>query len=267
MKDLRSDLYLATTPADSVRVIEAATAKAQEKDYAGVIPADSLAKFEEMRDGLTRRIAAVNGSSNKGVASTSDESTAAIADSTAMGVSKGASVAPEKASVKTKHRSATNVDEGLVGVSGHPNGTHNATAHANKHSNHSTNGIAAKPMEKGKVDTSKTTWKKGFDKVWKAENGFCVVCKGGKWGWVHADGKAFIGVMYDEVGSFSNGFAAIKKDGKWGFIDKEGKIAVPYKYKSVAPFGKDCKDHAKVQTDKGLDIFVNAKGKESAKCE
>jgi hypothetical protein len=107
---------------------------------------------------------------------------------------------------------------------------------------------------------------KSFDKSWAASEGFRVVKKGNKWGWMHEDGKPFVGLNYEEVGSFKNGFAPLKKGGKWGFTNNTGKMIVEYKYTSVTAFGATCPGLAKVNDGKRV-FFIDKTGKEVPACK
>lgn len=47
-----------------------------------------------------------------------------------------------------------------------------------------------------------------------------------------------LGYKYEYIGYFSEGFALVKKDGKYGFIDKTGKLVIPAIYEKVQPFSE-----------------------------
>ena len=102
--------------------------------------------------------------------------------------------------------------------------------------------------------------------AWAASEGFRAVQKGGKWGWMHEDGKPFVGLNYDEVGSFKDGMAPLKKGGKWSFTTKEGKCISAYKFTSITAFGATCPGLAKVNDGKKV-YFIDKTGKEVAACK
>ena len=60
--------------------------------------------------------------------------------------------------------------------------------------------------------------------------GFAVVKKGGKWGFVDQDGTVKIPIEYDRAYRFSHGLAIVEKGGKYGFVDKTGTVKVPIEY-------------------------------------
>ena len=64
-------------------------------------------------------------------------------------------------------------------------------------------------------------------------NGFALVEKDGKRGFVDQTGKEVIPCVYEGSWNFHEGLAAVKKDGKWGCIDKTGKEVIPFDYDMV----------------------------------
>ncbi len=66
--------------------------------------------------------------------------------------------------------------------------------------------------------------------------GFAMVTKSGKWGFIDRTGKEVIALIYDNTHAFSQGLAAVSINGKWGFIDRTGKEVIPLQYDSVLPF-------------------------------
>lgn len=57
-------------------------------------------------------------------------------------------------------------------------------------------------------------------------DGLLAVKKGGKWGFINAEGKIVIKPVYDYVYAFSEGLAAVKQNGKWGFINTKGEMVI-----------------------------------------
>lgn len=110
--------------------------------------------------------------------------------------------------------------------------------------------------------------------------------KGNLWGFAAPDKNIAITPEYEEVGLFYEGFAVVKKGGKYGYINKEGKVVIPIKYFSAKPFkigfyGSDTKPNAKEKapaTQKtvlfagaslqanGYEICIDTKGVQLAKC-
>ncbi len=133
-------------------------------------------------------------------------------------------------------------------------------------------GRQARPTEYATPSNSKLPpapkadiWKT-YDKAWVASEGFRAVKKGDKWGWLHEDGKPFVGLNYEEVGSFKDGMAPLKKGGKWSFTTAAGKRISDYKFTTVTPFGATCPGLAKVSDGKKL-YFIDKTGKEVAACK
>ncbi len=65
-----------------------------------------------------------------------------------------------------------------------------------------------------------------YDFVQSFHEGFAMVMKDGKCGFIGRTGKVVIPFIYDDAISFSEGLAAVKKEGKWGFIDKSGNLLI-----------------------------------------
>ncbi|TDQ80058.1 WG repeat-containing protein [Sphingobacterium yanglingense] len=86
----------------------------------------------------------------------------------------------------------------------------------------------------------------GYDKVERFSEGFFLVVKDSKSGFLDKSGKVVIPLIYEEAKPFSEGLAAVLKDGYWGFIDKKGATAIDFKfvgvvegfYKGYASYGK-----------------------------
>lgn len=60
--------------------------------------------------------------------------------------------------------------------------------------------------------------------------------KGDLWGYAANDKSIFIKPEYEEANLFYEGFAVVKKGGKYGYINKEGKVVIPFKYFSAKSF-------------------------------
>jgi len=66
--------------------------------------------------------------------------------------------------------------------------------------------------------------------------GYFLIEKENRWGFVDDRGRLRISNRYDWAGPFSEGLAPIMLRGKWGFIDKNETIQVQPYYDSVTPF-------------------------------
>lgn len=110
--------------------------------------------------------------------------------------------------------------------------------------------------------------------------------KGNLWGYATSEKSMAITPVYEEANLFYEGFAVVKKGGKYGYINKEGKVVIPFKYFSAKPFrvgfyGSDTKPNAKEKAPavqktvlfagasllaNGYEICIDTKGVQLAKC-
>lgn len=65
-------------------------------------------------------------------------------------------------------------------------------------------------------------WRTNFDEVWGFREGFAVVRKNNKWGYVDANGTVKIPLIYDNAYGFINGVAWVVQNGKNRYINKNG---------------------------------------------
>lgn len=101
--------------------------------------------------------------------------------------------------------------------------------------------------------------RKAYDLVWPPIDGLTKVRKNGRYGFIDADRREVIPLIYEAAWSFSEGLARVRKNhGKYGFIDKTGKEIVPIVYDNADDF---CNGMAKVIKD-FRDGYVNTAGKE-----
>jgi len=110
--------------------------------------------------------------------------------------------------------------------------------------------------------------------------------KGNLWGYADANKNIAIKPEYEEANLFYEGFAVVKKGGKYGYVNKEGKVVIPIKYFSAKPFrvgfyGSDTKPNPKDKAPvvqktvlfagaslqaSGYEICIDTKGAQLAKC-
>ena len=72
--------------------------------------------------------------------------------------------------------------------------------------------------------------------VGRFENGFAIVQKDGKFGFIDEEYNEVVPCVFDEVSKYLNGRSIVKNDGKYGFIDEKNKEIAPCVYDEVIPF-------------------------------
>ncbi|MFZ1453189.1 MAG: WG repeat-containing protein [Ferruginibacter sp.] len=110
--------------------------------------------------------------------------------------------------------------------------------------------------------------------------------KGDLWGYASPDKNIIITPAYDEADLFYEGFAVVKKGGKYGYINKEGKVVIPIKFYAAKRFrvgfyGSDTKPNPKDKAPavqktvlfagaapaaNGYEICIDTKGAQLTKC-
>ncbi len=110
--------------------------------------------------------------------------------------------------------------------------------------------------------------------------------QGDLWGYSTSDKSIFIKPEYEEANLFYEGYAVVKKGGKYGYINKEGKVVIPFKFFSAKRFrigfyGSDTKPNPKDKAPavqktvlfagaaplaNGYEICIDTKGVKLAKC-
>ena len=86
--------------------------------------------------------------------------------------------------------------------------------------------------------------------------GFAVVEKDGKYGYINTKGEQAIECKFDYAKDFNEGFAAVEKDGKYGYINIKGEQVIEYKFDGAWDFSEG---FAKVKKD-GKYGYINTKG-------
>ena len=81
------------------------------------------------------------------------------------------------------------------------------------------------------------------------EEGYAAVCRGGKWGFVDAEGELVIDYTYEDAESFGSGLAAVYTDGKWGYIDTEGNLIISPQFLEATRFSMSGTAAVKIEED------------------
>ncbi len=100
------------------------------------------------------------------------------------------------------------------------------------------NGIAivADGPKKGIIYRSGEYICRDLDSVGPLSNGFYCIEKGGRYGYIRKDGRAFVEPQYEDANDFSEGLAAVSQDKKWGYIDSSFKSVIAPSFSSAADF-------------------------------
>ena len=102
-----------------------------------------------------------------------------------------------------------------------------------------------------------------FDYAGNFNEGFAVVLKDGKWGYINTKGEQIVECKFDEVRDFNEGFASVKKDGKWGYINTKGEQIIECKFDDFRDFNEG---FAAVKKD-GKCGYINTKGEQIVECK
>ena len=76
-----------------------------------------------------------------------------------------------------------------------------------------------------------------WDEVNSYYEGFAIVEKDGKYGFIDESGKVIVYPIYDYLSSFNEGLSIAQQGEKYGFIDIEGNIAIPFIYEYAEFYG------------------------------
>lgn len=81
-----------------------------------------------------------------------------------------------------------------------------------------------------------------YDMCYEFSEGMAAVYKGEKYGFIDTKGNVVIPFEYttnEEIPyAFHDGLACVYKNGKYGYIDKKGNVVVPFKYDEALPFSE-----------------------------
>ena len=100
------------------------------------------------------------------------------------------------------------------------------------------NGIAivAEGPKKGIIYRSGEYICRDLDSVGPLSNGFYCIEKGGLYGYIRQDGRAFVEPKYESASDFSEGLAAVSQHKKWGYIDSSFNSVIAPRFSSAADF-------------------------------
>jgi len=100
------------------------------------------------------------------------------------------------------------------------------------------NGIAivAEGAKKGIIYRSGEYICRDLDSVGPLSNGFYCIEKGGLYGYIRQDGRAFVEPKYESASDFSEGLAAVSQHKKWGYIDSSFDSVIAPRFSSAADF-------------------------------
>lgn len=75
-----------------------------------------------------------------------------------------------------------------------------------------------------------------YSTVGRFEDGFAIVQKDGKFGFIDEEYNEVVPCVFDEVSKYLNGRSIVKKDGKYGYIDEKNKEIAPCVYDELLQF-------------------------------
>lgn len=87
-----------------------------------------------------------------------------------------------------------------------------------------------------------------YDYVFPFENGFAMVCKGGKvgrwgitggkWGLIDKRGRLAVEAIYEDVNNFREGYARVRLQERYGFVDRSGNYLVEPMFGNACDFSE-----------------------------
>jgi hypothetical protein len=92
--------------------------------------------------------------------------------------------------------------------------------------------------------SGKQTWIKDAEMIDEVANGYAVLHKNDKYGFINMEGKIVIPFEYKEVQPFNymhhytdkDQLFGVKKGDKWGFVDAQNKVVIPFEYEDIETF-------------------------------
>ena len=78
-----------------------------------------------------------------------------------------------------------------------------------------------------------------YDYVDEFSEGYCIVKRNGKFGYIDKLGNLTINFIYESAKAFKEGLALVQLDKKWGAINKEGLVIIDFKYDADFIFPDD----------------------------
>lgn len=101
-----------------------------------------------------------------------------------------------------------------------------------------------------------------YDKVWHFSDGLAKVMRDNQYGFIDANGKEIIQIMFTDAWSFSKGYARVSRKGKWGFINTSGEKITKLEYDAVELYSEDFAVVAKKNRKGDLKYgYINKEGK------
>lgn len=109
-----------------------------------------------------------------------------------------------------------------------------------------------------------------YDEIKAVKNSdLFLISKDKKYGFVNAEGKIVIDMIYDGADVFSEGLAPVLKDGKWGFINEKGEVVIDFQFvgrmktfeNGYATFyQRTTSNNEKRPSSSSKSVFINKKG-------
>ncbi len=100
-----------------------------------------------------------------------------------------------------------------------------------------------------------------FDRAYHFVNGFAIVMRAGRWGFVDPTGSLVGGLQWGAVRNFQDGYAAVRvgdrRSGLWGLIDQTGAYLLEPVYEEVTYVGEG---YWAVEKDQGVALIRSGDG-------
>ncbi len=98
----------------------------------------------------------------------------------------------------------------------------------------------------------------GYEMVGDFCEGYAMVKKDGKYGFIDENYREIVPCIYSWVGNFSDGITYALHEGKYGYIDKSGGVVIPFAYDKAGDFNSG---YARVENG-GRSFFIDRSGVE-----